>query len=333
MKELTADIDLDHEVAAVASFISLKWTAISNVQAMVAEIRTVAERYARSLFEHHALWLRAKELLDARKALLEQTSGLDPRVGLDYYDAVCVLLDHVQWSAEDIGRTGRAMLGNWDLDAPAKRLATSLEERYPDLTFARPRGWADLESGYVEYAGQEEYNPQPDRDAFHGSRVEGARSDTLPGRLALPYVICDEKCRGRKASVALVGTVLAQFMGITEFLNTQRLVNDLAPAIQGLDTPVVVFKRPVVSTTNPFLKVAFETVPAGGNRADLEKAIARLAETDAMSDEQKAQKEAERDAWVEKFVLTLKDTSEEDQKKRAAEMERYSVLLSKALEG
>lgn len=333
MKELTANIDLDHEVAAVASFISLKWTAIGNVQQMVAEIRRIAERYGRSLFDHHPLWCRAKELHDARRALLEQQSGLDARVGLEYYDAVCILLYGVKWSAEDISKAGRAMLGAWDLGTRSKKLHTALEERYPDLTHARPRGWAELENGAEDFATrQEAYDPQPDRDAFHGACVQGTLSAELPVRLALPEVFLHEKCQGRKASVQLVAAVLAHFMGITEFLNTVRAVEALPRAVQQLDEPFVVFER-AASTDNPFLKVAFETANPCRTPADLAQAIGNLAEYDALSDEGKARRAAERDKSVAEFISGLKDSADEDQKKRAAEMERYSVLLSAALEG
>lgn len=331
MKELTADINLDEEVSAVASFISLKWTAISNVQALVADIRGAAERIGRPLFDHHTVWLCAKELREERRIMLEQLPGIDSRAGVEYYDAICRLLDSVKNSAQDISNAGREMLGTWDLGARAKALLVTFEERYPDLASARPRGWPELEDGYVDFAGQEEYDPRPDRDLFHGSRVEGTLSDDLPGRLALPHVMHDERCRNRKASVSLVAAVLAHFMGITEFLNSQRIIRALPVAIPDLYERYMLFKLKV-RTDNPFLRVAFEMAPAHSSRDDFETVLVNLAAFDALSVEEKARHEAERSASVDRFIESLKGPiSPEAQKKREEEKERCATLLSAAL--
>lgn len=332
MKDLTADINLDHEVAAVASFISLKWTAIGNVQQLVADIRRVAERHARSLFDHYPLWCRAKELYDARKALLAAQSGISTRVGVEYYDALCTLLYDVKWNSQDISKAGQAMLGAWDLGSRSKKLLATLEERYPDLTYARPRDWADAESTVNDFKLMDEYDPQPDRDAFHGACVQGTLSDELPVRLSLPHVFIFEKTQGRKASVQLVAAILAHFMGITRFVNSARLADALPAAMTQLQEPFVLFER-TTTTDNPFLKVAFETATPCSTPAALAKAIGNLEDFDAMSEEEKDRLSAERDKRVENILAEVKRSSEEADRKHAAEMERYSVLLSKALEG
>jgi hypothetical protein len=333
MKELTADIDLDHEVAAVASFISLKWTAISNVQQFVADIRQVAERQGKSLFENHALWACAKDLLDARTKLLARKSGFNPRVGLEYYDAVCILLDSVKSSAKEISDAGRAMLGAWDIGTQSKKLHAVLDERYPDLAEASPRGWDVFESALENVPRlPKAHDVQADRDAFHGACVQGVRSAEFPVRAGLPEVFRYAKCQGRKPSQQLVAAVLAHFMGITEFLNTDRLVKDLPRALPELHEPAMLFER-TTSTDNPFLKVAFETAAPCRPREQLEESIAAIETFDALSPEEKAKNAAERNKRVAEFITGLNTSAEEDQTQWDAERERYSVLLSKALEG
>jgi hypothetical protein len=330
MKELTADIDLDHEVAAVASFISLKWTSISNVQALVTDIRASAERIGRPLFDHFQLWSKARELRKERIEMLEQTLG-SSRPDVSSSDAICSLLDSVMTTSNDISDAGRHLLGAWDIIATAKALQTTLVDRYPDLASARPRGWAELEQGYIDFAGQEEYDPTQDRELFAGARVQGARSDDFPGRIALPYVLYDERCRGLNASVSLISAVLAHFLGITEFLNSVRLVRDLPLALPQVSEPVMLFERKV-STDNPFLKVAFELAPPCRTRADFEETLKRQAAFDALSDEEKERRRGRRGKVIERLMESLKGPiSDEDQKKQADEKARCATLLSAAL--
>jgi hypothetical protein len=331
MKTLTADINLDEEVTLLADFIGQKWTPIANLDALFTEIRVAAMKAARSWFESHSLWEAAHALKKERKTLLRQTYG--PMIYADLYDALYTLLDSISGEARDLSDVGRSLNGTrWDFETRVRNLELRLCDRqYPDLSSARPLGWAEMEIGYKAFDGQDEYDPRPDQELFKGVNVQGARSADFPGRIALPYVICEEKNYGRRASYSLVGAVYAHFLGIAEFLNTHKVVQDLNAAFPQLQVPEVLYER-VVTTENPFLKVAVEVAPPVATPAQFQEHLAQMAAFEALSDEEKALRKAEGSAAVLEMLDGLNFSDPEEDRKYAAEKERKRVLLRAAFE-
>jgi hypothetical protein len=330
MKNLTADINLDDEVKHLAEYIRQKWTPVADLEALFTEVRAAAEYAARTWFDSHPLWLATNELADKRTALLAAKYG--PTVYPDLYDALVTLLQHIRNDAREVSDVARSLDGQrWNFEARVKKLSINLEVRYPDLTNARPLGWAELEPRWKDYAGQDEYDPEPDQDLFQGVRVQGSRSDYFPGRVAVPYVMHDEKNRNCKASAALVGAVFAHFLGITEFLNTHRLAQDVVVALPQLHAPDMLYER-IVTTGNPVLKVMVQSAPAAHSQAEFEEHVRQMAEFDALSESDKAARKAEGSAAILKMLDGLKNSDPEADRKYAAEKERKRVLLQAAFE-
>lgn len=331
MKTLTTDVNLDEEVMHLAEFIRRKWTPIANLESLFTEIRDAAVTAARSWFDWYPLWEAAVALQKERQTLLQTTYGR--QVSADLYDALSTLLDSIAGESRDLSDAARSLDGKrWDFDACVRMLEVRLCDRYPELAGVRPLGWDELGKGYRDFDGQDEYDPGPDQDLFKGSNVQGVRSADFPGRIALPYVMAGERVHNRKASVALVGAVYAQFLGIKEFLNTHRLVQDLVEALPQLQVPAVLHVRNV-TTENPFLKVAVECAPPVATSADFEEHLARLAAFNALTEEERASRQAERNAVVQKLLAGLTSSNPEEDKKYAAEKERKRLLLRAAFNG
>ncbi|KVP17054.1 hypothetical protein [Burkholderia ubonensis] len=332
MKTLTADINLDEEVAHLAEFIGQKWTPITGMPALFAEIRAAAFHAARGWFDQHAVWEFATDLEDTRAKLLASKLNLGFDASVEYYDSLCTLLSDISRSAREVREAGMALDGEWYFERRVRAVERQVVSKYPDLASARPLGWAELEKGYCDFDGQAEYDPYPDRDLFNGVRVEGTLSSDFPGRVALPYVMYDEKCQGFKASSVLVGSVFAHFLGIAEFLNTHKLKQDLLAALPNLPEPVMLFERNL-QTDNPFLKVMFELAKPCRTKASFEESLAQRAEFEALSDEEKAQRRAGNNDAILQILAELKrtTTAEEDQR-YAAEKEHRITLLRAALD-
>lgn len=333
MKELSTDINLDEEVAHMAEFIRQKWTPIENIEALFTEIRDAALHAARAWLHDHDIWDVAHDMLDARKALLEEKlkdSLPVQSVGVEYYDALCTLVYDISGKAKRLKEAGMDIDGPWDFSRRVNALSNRLSAKYPDLATARPNGWAEFEKGYTEYDGQAEYDPKPDRELFKGSKVEGACSGSFPMRVALPYVMYDEKAQGFKAYRVLVGAVFAQFLGIKEMLNTEELKQALK-ALPGMDEPTMVFERKV-ATDNPLLSVLFKMARPCPKEAAYLAACKSQAEYAMLSDEEKAALEAKHEDKIQQILDRLKSSGggEEDRKKREASKLNLVNLLNEA---
>ena len=330
MKTLTADINLDEEVAHLAEFISQKWTPLANIQTLFAEIRDAALHAARGWFDQNEVWELATELEDARAKRLQSNLNLGFDASVELYDALCTLLHGIGRSAKDLREAGMALDGDWDYERRVRAVEHQLLLKYPDLAGARPLGWAELEKGYCDFDGQEEYDPYPDQELFKGALVQGTFSFDFPYRVALPYVMYDEKCQSFKASAVLVSAVYAHFLGIAEFLNTQKLKQDLVAALPNLDEPGMLFGRNL-GTGNPFLMVMFEQMKPCPSRESFEACLAKRAEYEALSDEEKAKRTVNRDAVIQQMLARLKDpTRDAAQRQKDAEEKQQRISLLRA---
>jgi len=311
MKTLTADINLDEEVAHLAAYLSLKWTPVNNLTAIISDIRETAFAIGRSWFTKHDLWDAAKELRDGRKALLSAQPEIGDRIGAEYYDALCTLLDSIMNSSTDLYDAGVALAGCWDYSARVKQLHLALVAQHPELEGIRPHGWDALADNYHDYDGQDEYDPEEDMASFHATSTNRYRSWEFVETVALPYVLHDERNRRLTASQTLVGAVLTHFLRISEFLNTEKLIRDLKNALPKLGEPAILWSRDV-KTDNPLLKAAIELAPpVKSEKSYLESRAAQEA-FEALSPEEKAQRKAKNSASILSMLERLKKVDEPD---------------------
>ncbi|HDR9105969.1 TPA: hypothetical protein QDB04_002825 [Burkholderia vietnamiensis] len=330
MKKLAADINLDEEVTLLAEFISQRWTPIAGLQTMFTEIRDAALHAGRGWLESHGIWEKTRDMEKARQELLMQAMGPKTGDAVEYYDALCTLLDSIGSSATGLRDAGRALDGAWDYERRVKAVLAALTPRYPDLAGARPLGWESMEKGYRDFDGMAEYDPSVDHELFKGTLVEGHGAPDFVGRIALPYVMYDEMCQGRKACYVLVGAVYSHFLGIVEFLNTHRVIEDLASAFPQLREPVMLYERKV-TTANPFLKVAIELARPAPKKEEFEQSLANKVAFEALSDEEKAQKKADNSKRILQLLDALKSGSPAEDQKYAEEKQHCLKLLRAAL--
>lgn len=302
MKELTLGLDLDQEVAALASFVSMKWTPIAGITELFTEIRTAALWAGRAWFDKHLVWEAATRMEDAREELLKDAVG-----GGDapYYDAYCTLLSQLSRATDDAREAALMVDGKWDFERRTKQLTTAVMSKYPDLYTSRPLGWDALAENYCDFDGQEEYDPRPDRELFQGVKVQGTLSADFPGRVALPYVMYDEKCQSMKAYQVLVGAVFAHFLGIAEFINTRRLIEDLKAAVSpDVGAREVLFERKV-ETANPLLQFMLSDIRPAPTKAEFDEAQVQRAAWNALTEAERKAREADSAKEVSDLLASL----------------------------
>lgn len=320
MKKLTLDFGLKAEVQAVSDFISQKWTPINNLEGLIAEIAEKAFRIGSTWLEQYDTGHRAYELLDARVAQLGAELTSDEADIIQYYDAYCCFLSKVSFKTSALRDAGINFLSTWDYGREVNRIAAALYDCYPGLTDAKPHGWAELEKGYIDFDGQAEYDPRPDRELFQGTDVKAVCFGGLTSSLALPYVMYSEVCQGRKASRELVGVVFSHFLTIQETLNGMKFVRDLDALIEQAPKKPV-FHLMSLPSSNPFLQVVFDDwEPDLNSETMFHKAIESRQAAKARPAEETAQMEAERDARIAELLSKLGQQSP-DELQAAAERE------------
>lgn len=288
MKPLSFPLDLDTEVRAVAQYLAQKWTPVTDLEGMVRTIKDAACHDARawvgSSFSTPLIALR-------RQRAAQLVPGADDATArtVAQFDAVYGFLFDLLAPLLDYGRTALALDGPWDYSRRVARLRTALSTVHPDLAETRPHGWDQMAANYTEFQGQEEYDVSKDAALFEGSRVESAGSSHLVERTALPYVMYGEKCQSQKASHALVGAIYTQFLGIQEFLNTERLVRDLTEWVAAQPSGMV-FELPALPD-NPHLRLLATDIRKPRGEAAYLEYQERLARFEALSPEDKAQQE------------------------------------------
>lgn len=329
MNNLTTAIDMDVEVRALADYIGKKWTPIKNIETLFTQIRDAALHDARAWLASTDLALYAYELGDAREAVLQpQLPGTSERDLAPFYDAVCHILGNVSSGTDRVREAALLIDGKWDYSRKTDAVHDRLARDYPDLATALPHGWAALEKGYSDFDGMEDYDGRADKELFAGSRVEGAVSPDFVGRTALPYVMYDHMCQGRKAPRVLVGAVYSQFLGIAEHLNTQAAMAELAQFVK--DQPASLIFEQTGKFINPHLRVLMAQGRAGATQAEYLDALGKRCAYEALSPEAKAERATQSEKIVADLLSDLgndKDRSKERQEEiartRAALLEAF----------
>jgi hypothetical protein len=317
MKKLTAEIDLHEEVSAMADFISQTWTPIQGLEQLFAEIRDAAMWDARAWADRYEVFRCASQLVENREALLAPVTTT-----MSDYDSVCQFLNDVRFQLGEVLDIARRIDGEWDYSRRVAQLYLPLSSKYPELSKTRPHGWDALAEGYSDFDGQEDYDPRADRERFKGTFIETSGAPDFAGRVALPYVMYDEKCQGRKAGRVLVGAVYTQFLGIAEKLNTLKVCEDLQ-RIKLLTSPHLEFEA-VLGSRNPLVSVLEVLARPPQTRADLEKAEVSRKEFSALSEEEKRTRQAQ---IREKVMRMLSAHSDPDEESNRVQREEHVLNL------
>lgn len=328
MKEMSANLNLDEEIAAMAEFISLRWEPLPDLLEMFREIRDAALHDARGWIDQYMVSSCTHDLLQEREALLEPVSKRAVS-----YDAVCQFLSNVCLRIGRVKDAGMALDGPWDFSRRSDKVYYAMAKKYPALVNARPLGWDELAKGYRDFAGQAEYDPTDDIRLFKGVNSDSAGASGFHGRTVLPYVMYDEKCQGRKAPRVLVSSAYAHFLFIAEQLHGYQVCDELRQ-IGNLKVPEMVFEVswPEGSAESAFLKALKGLADAPPTQAEYEEALAAEAAFNALPEEEKAARIAANKARMAEMMKNLfsNKPDPEAEAREAARNEKLNAVMREA---
>lgn len=132
------------------------------------------------------------------------------------------------------------IMSKWDYSTNVKELLKEIKEVFPEATKLLPIGWKNLAKNYRDFDGQEEYcETQQELDDKEFKGINSGTAGTFPfqARVALPYVMYDDKCQGRKPLHTLIGAILGHAYALNIKNNTIAVLKDLYDIKKELSTP------------------------------------------------------------------------------------------------
>jgi hypothetical protein len=221
-------VNIETEIDAMVEYLSTRWESLPDLAALFTLIHKQVSHDARYWVDVYPLTSAFHERAKRRTLFLEEsTVDEDERRYLPTYDQCNSLLRDMATFANRLGDIGKDIDGKWDYSARVRHLYQKLLAQFSELSHSRPIGWDDLEKVYEEQAGIYEYTgsqQRVDEDAFKGADSSGSGADAFPARTALPFVMYDERCQGRKAPYVLVSAAYGHFLAIQQHGNTRRML-------------------------------------------------------------------------------------------------------------
>lgn len=106
-----------------------------------------------------------------------------------------------------------------------------------------------------------EHQQKADEEAFSGADSQSSGSAGFTGRTALPHVMYDDRCQGRRPGYTLISAVYGHFLTIAEHLNTEVLLAELRETDFRIEQPCMVFEFDLKST-HSLIDALIQTVNA-----------------------------------------------------------------------
>jgi hypothetical protein len=223
-------VDIATEIDAMVRHTVTRWDNVPDLKPLFELAYQSAAHDARFWFDPYALSEVLHDKADERVALMRTFCAEDEADLLWLYDNCAALYRGASSGASHLMDVARHADGKWDFSDRADKVYEDAVQLFGSLSNMRPKGWDELAQGYVDFDGMSEYDPA-DARAFEGADTASAGADGFSGRIALPYVMYDEFCQGRKAPRMLVSSAYAHFLQILQHLNTEAMLKELA----GLD--------------------------------------------------------------------------------------------------
>lgn len=226
----TTEISIEAEITAMVEYLSARWENLPDLTALFALIQEQVSHDARYWVNVYPLLTAFRARAERRTLFLEENStDEDEKRYLPTYDQCNSVLRDMTTFMDRVCNIGKDIDGKWDYSARVRHLYQKLLAQFPVIAKSRPAGWAGLKRNYEEQAGITDYTcsqQRIDEDAFKGADSSGSGADAFPMRTALPLVMYEEQCQGRKASYVLVSAAYGHFLAIQQAINTRRMLEE-----------------------------------------------------------------------------------------------------------
>lgn len=141
-------------------------------------------------------------------------------------------------------------------DRPLELIKT-IKEKYNILDDLQPIGWDLMESSYIGFDGMEEFDHKTNDQLFLGHHNYKAAGYEFHVRIALPYIMYDEKEQDRSRLYILIHSIYSHAKFCAELNNNHELLIDYKQFVEEIIYSDVSFSCFPLSNSNRFLEIIF----------------------------------------------------------------------------
>lgn len=217
-KDLSSNSNLvnpDHELKAITNYITNTWNGFTD---------------ERSSDFFKTVWDTANDLLK---------NNYDPYLLADFRDSLKLLRNSPEFKINGMSSKDfpiyfmlsnssfkETIMKDWDYESVVDKIVLEVKKDFPFASKARPINYKNFAKDYEDYKGMSELNSQELKKLFGGMHSGTATSNSFEKRTALPHVMYDDKCQGRKPIVTLVGAMVGHAYLMNEQNNGYKMLEE-----------------------------------------------------------------------------------------------------------
>lgn len=118
------------------------------------------------------------------------------------------------------------IMKDWDYESVVDNIVLQVKKDFPFASKARPKNYKTMAKDYRDYQGMAELNGKKLKQLFGGMHSGTASSHSFEIRTALPHVMYDDKCQGRKPITTLVGAMVGHAYLMNENNNGYKMLEE-----------------------------------------------------------------------------------------------------------
>lgn len=256
--KVPALVNPDKELVSIISYITQTWDGFDQVDAgaFFTEIWNSCTSATRNQFDQYA-FNDFQESFKYSKNIFKEVSGSSLKSS--------ELQLQMMLSQFSLART---LKDEWDYEKNCRFIMADIKKSFPDAKSLRPKGWYELAKNYKDYEGMVEFDSKQAKKMFKGMDSGTAGSYPFEVRVALPHVMYDDKCQGRKPLEVLIGAIVGHAYVMAEHNNSSKMLAEWVKVKQQIDDPNI--KEISLDFNEPLNKALKHLMTSGG---DDEKAV------------------------------------------------------------
>lgn len=208
-------VNPENEIKYIIDYISKTWDGFDTPETKEGLIKVwdSANNLLKNQFDQYIFLNFMKHLYDFKDFSPVSINGVNSQeLPLYFILSNSALHDSVQKS--------------FDYSKSVRSILSSIKTEISELTKVKPKGWNAFSKDYIDYQGMSDLDHNELKILFNGMDSGTAGCSSFEVRTALPHVMYDDKCQGRKPLEVLVGAMLTHAYVMNEKNNGSKMLKE-----------------------------------------------------------------------------------------------------------